>query len=195
MLGWRPRQDSAAGPKGRNNDATGMKAGLTGLGIAFASIALLSACAGDRAGPLMPSADPRAALPEPEVSPSLTTPPPRPLRKPRQSDLAARQPGPEETLEHAVDEPARELTPPPRLVGLSESEAIGLLGEPEARQEARPAKLWVYKGHDCELELSFFFDVSRNAFFILDYAARDVRGEGDSRERCLRSLSSVRPAP
>ncbi|MCW5730102.1 MAG: hypothetical protein KIT20_05045 [Alphaproteobacteria bacterium] len=171
-----------------------MKAGLAGIGIAFATITLLSGCAGDGIGAFAPGADPRAALPEPEISPALQAPP-KPLRKPRRTEIAARPPADSDAQQSPVEEQPADGAPAPRLVGLSESEALGLLGEPEARQDARPAKLWVYKGHDCELELSFFFDVSRNAFFILDYAARDARGEGDSRERCLRSLDSVRAAP
>lgn len=120
--------------------------------------------------------------------------PPRPLRRPVRPRSTAPVapvslkpvPEPQESLP-----PPFEL-PPPKLVGLSESEAVGLLGEPQARQEWAPARLWVYRAPDCELELSFFFDVSRNGFYILDVAARDSKGESDNRERCLRSLQDDR---
>lgn len=79
--------------------------------------------------------------------------------------------------------PAPQATGPVRLIGLSTGETSALLGRPESEREASPGKIWHYSSGPCSVDVHFFFDVSRNDFYALDYKAK-----GDDADACLNRL-------
>jgi hypothetical protein len=56
---------------------------------------------------------------------------------------------------------------PATLVGLSQGDVRGLLGEPAASGAAGPGQTWTYRSAECSLTVAFFYDVTRGAFFAL----------------------------
>ncbi|MBF0268149.1 MAG: hypothetical protein HQL44_06125 [Alphaproteobacteria bacterium] len=63
--------------------------------------------------------------------------------------LAAASPGP------ALSSPSVPMTPE-KLVGLSESEVQGFLGQPNLRRKEAPAELWQYSGGGCVIDLYLY---------------------------------------
>ena len=56
---------------------------------------------------------------------------------------------------------------PATLVGLSQAAVRALLGKPATAQESGPGQTWTYRTPACSLTVSFFYDVTRDAFFAL----------------------------
>jgi hypothetical protein len=54
---------------------------------------------------------------------------------------------------------ARPAEPQP-LTGLSTTEVVGLLGEPDFRRAEPPAELWQYRSADCVLDVFFYGDAA-----------------------------------
>jgi hypothetical protein len=70
---------------------------------------------------------------------------------------------------------------PIRVVGLSQDAVRGLLGPPTAQFTQGPAQTWTYEGAGCRVEISFYYDVTRNGFFALSQR----RPEGGDGSDCL----------
>ncbi|HEX6979343.1 MAG TPA: hypothetical protein VF342_08585 [Alphaproteobacteria bacterium] len=137
-------------------------------------------------GPPEPVVEPLfLAKPAPEPEPTAERQTPKPRHAPR----AARLPKPTERPEVPRPEPA--------LVGASRAEALALLGAPMDIRDAAPAKVWEYRDRkgECEVDVYFYLDVSRNEFFALHYDVRRtgtvVTGNGAT--RCLEQIQSEKP--
>ena len=82
--------------------------------------------------------------------------------------------------------PAPSAAPPPspaqvNVIGLSEDAVRRLLGDPSGQAASGPAQTWTYDGGGCQVQIAFFYDVTRSNFFAL--SARQPDG-GDGRD-CL----------
>ncbi len=124
------------------------------LGVAVLAILTLSACAPvnatiDRWFP--PEA---AAAAEPVVS--SVEAPPLPRRKPE-----------------AISEVTLVGADPQRLVGLDFDGTKALLGDPAARMEQPPAKVWAYTGGDCMFSVFFYPSVEDRVFRVLAVEVTD----------------------
>ncbi len=117
----------------------------------------------------------------PAASPAPPTPPPEPPR-----------------AVHVIPPPPRPAPPPPaeiKLVGLSEDEVQALLGPPATAADQPPAKVWQYRAGNCAVDVYFYLDVGRNAFYALHYDSAAPTSPGspvpatvsahDAADRCL----------
>jgi hypothetical protein len=83
-----------------------------------------------------------------------------------------------------------------KVVGLSQTETETLLGSPDAALDRPPAKVWQYKAPDCAVDIYFYLDVGRNAFYALHYDSPAPNSSGtqatasatDAADRCLRRV-------
>lgn len=91
------------------------------------------------------------------------------------------------------------------MVGLSEEDVRNLLGEPSTTVERPPAKVWEYRSGSCAVEIYFYLDVGRNAFYALHYdspaapsgaqAAAAAAGAQDAADRCLNRVYNAHREP
>jgi hypothetical protein len=102
---------------------------------------------------------------------------------------------------HVVPPPPRPAPAPAaeiKLVGLSESEVQALLGPPSTAADQPPAKVWQYRAGNCAVDVYFYLDVGRNAFYALHYdspaptspgspgpATVSAAHDHDAADRCL----------
>jgi len=99
--------------------------------------------------------------------------------------------------------PPREPEPAIKLVGLSQTETETLLGPPTTLLDRPPAKVWQYRSGDCALDVYFYLDVGRNAFYALHYDSPGLTSSGtpatasvpDAAERCLRRVYNAHRQP
>jgi len=100
--------------------------------------------------------------------------------------------------------PPREPAPEIKLVGLSQSETETLLGPPSTSLDRPPAKVWQYRAGDCALDVYFYLDVGRNAFYALHYDSPGLTSSGTpapatasvpDAERCLRRVYNAHRQP
>jgi hypothetical protein len=104
--------------------------------------------------------------------------------------------------------PARPLPPPPppapaplpeiKVVGLSQDDVAAAFGPPSATLERPPAKVWEYRSGNCAVEIYFYLDVERNAFYALHYDSPAPNFSGtpatatvsthDAADRCLQRV-------
>jgi hypothetical protein len=98
----------------------------------------------------------------------------------------------------AVPPPTPRPAPLPevKVVGLSQAETETLLGTPAVQSERPPAKVWQYRTGDCAVDIYFYLDVGRNAFYALHYDSPALTSSGaqitasatDAADRCLRRV-------
>lgn len=74
------------------------------------------------------------------------------------------------------------------LVGASQAEIQSALGEPTDRVEQGAGQSWTYRGPHCKVDLTFFFDVSRNDFYALDSHIEGTDGSEKAAQRCLKQI-------
>lgn len=99
---------------------------------------------------------------------------------------------------HAVPPPPPPAPAPPteiKLVGLGEDEVQTLLGPPNTTFDRPPAKVWQYRSGSCAVDVYFYLDVGRNAFYALHYDSPAPTSSGtpapatvsaqDAADRCL----------
>lgn len=133
---------------------------IRSLGVAVLTVATLSACASINSAiePIFgpePAAQPPEALPEPTVD--SATAPPLPRRKPK-----------------AISELTLTDADPQRLVGLDFDGTKAMLGDPSARMDQAPAKVWAYAGGGCMFSVFFFPSLDDQVFRVL---AVEVTGD------------------
>jgi hypothetical protein len=139
-------------------------------------------------------AEPEAPQAAAEGTPLLPRPKPAPPRRSDPVPQGARQ----EQLPASPAPPATATPlpgPPPKLVGLSQPETLALLGPPGTETAAGPARIWQYQGPGCKLEIEFFLDVSRNAFYALNTTAAGPDGTPQQSERCVQDVMDDRSRP
>ncbi len=140
-------------------------------------LALVSALAGCETQPLpvppVPPPIPLAATVHPPPVKRRVRPPPPATQEPAPASVPAPEPDTASSAAPASDA-ASPAVPPPSVpaspstvVGLSQSDVRALLGEPAAAGESGPARPWTYRNPACSLIVSFFYDVTRGAFFAL----------------------------
>jgi hypothetical protein len=62
---------------------------------------------------------------------------------------------------------------PDRLVGLSEVEAMNLLGPPVDKAESPPSRVWTYRSQTCDVKLFFYPEVGGTTYRTLTYEIND----------------------
>jgi len=120
--------------------------------------------------------------PAPPASPAPPAPPPP--APPRAAHVVPPPPPP-------APSPLTEI----KLVGLSEDEVQALLGAPNTAADRPPAKVWEYRAGNCAVDVYFYLDVGRNAFYALHYDSPAPTSSGtstpatvsahDAADRCL----------
>lgn len=108
---------------------------------------------------------------------------------------------------HVVPPPPPPAPAPPteiKLVGLSEDEVQTLLGPPNTASDRPPAKVWQYRSGTCAVDVYFYLDVGRNAFYALHYDSPAPTSSGtpatapvsahdhDAADRCLTRVYNAR---
>jgi hypothetical protein len=71
-----------------------------------------------------------------------------------------------------VEAPAAEYDPD-RLVGLSEVDALNLLGAPVEKTESPPSRVWTYRSQTCDVKLFFYPEVGGTTYRTLTYEITD----------------------
>jgi hypothetical protein len=138
--------------------------------FAVLAAATLAGCEGLGLGPATPAASPAPPGPPPEAPRTAHVVPPPPPPAPS---------------------PLTEI----KLVGLSEDEVQALLGPPAVAADRPPAKVWQYRAGSCSVDVYFYLDVGRNAFYALHYDSPAPTSSGtpapatvsahDAADRCL----------
>lgn len=123
---------------------------------------------------------PRAEAPGPSRPPARR--PAAPVAAPQQ--LPQQQPAMPPPV---TAPPVETAVAPMRLTGITQREAIALLGAPASETDRPPAKVWRYRGRGCTLDLFFYLDLQRNDFFALHQA---IEGAADqaTQQACLQSM-------
>jgi hypothetical protein len=149
----------------------------------FALLLQLSACAW-----LLPEKPPPAQVQtNPEPSQDLQPPPPAPPRKPPVPTVALAPPNPMPAVTTEPQQPPR-VADPEGLIGLDQRQIESLLGAPEQRSEAAPARIWHYDGRNCVLEVYFYLDLKSQVMRALHYEVKTDEPSEPTRERCFSDL-------
>jgi hypothetical protein len=131
------------------------------LGVAVLAISTLSACTpvNSMIERWFPSEETTAAQPvtRPAVAVAVAVVPPLPRRKPE-----------------AISELTLVDADPQQLVGLDFDGTKALLGDPVAKMEQPPAKVWAYAGGGCMLSVFFYPSVDDRGFRVLAYEITDA---------------------
>ena len=92
------------------------------------------------------------------------------------------------------------MTDAAHLVGLSQSDATKLFGQPAERRNLPPSEIWTYHSTICDVKLFFYPEVGTRTFRALTYQI-DNRGVSDAiHNACLSNLTNnqaikAEPAP
>ena len=77
---------------------------------------------------------------------------------------------------------------PDHLVGLSEADALRLLGKPKTRAETPPSRVWTYSSTTCELRLFFYPEIGGTSYRTLTYEIDDHDPTDTNRRACVGGL-------
>lgn len=77
---------------------------------------------------------------------------------------------------------------PDHLVGLSEADAIRLLGNPISRADTPPSRIWTYKSTSCDLRLFFYPEIGGTSYRTLTYEIDDRDPSDSNRRNCVGGL-------
>ena len=113
-------------------------------------------------------------------------PPPPPAPKPVAASLPPIPRPKPESHAHPPAPPA--ASPDIVLVGLDRADIESVLGEPESRVEQGASESWSYRSLKCKVDITLFFDVSRNDFYALDRHIDGTDGTEKAAQRCLRQI-------
>jgi hypothetical protein len=119
-------------------------------------------------------------------------PPPAPAPAPAAIDLPPLPRPKPETHAHPAPPPAP--SPDIVLVGLNRADIEAALGEPSTLVEQGASQSWSYRGTRCKVELTLFFDVSRNDFYALDRRIDGTDGTEKAAQRCLKQIRDAHAA-
>jgi len=122
-----------------------------------------------------------------QPSPELQPPPPAPPRKPPVPTVALAPAGPVPPVT-TEPQPLPPVANPEGLIGLDQPQIESLLGTPEQRSEAAPARIWHYAGRNCELEVYFYMDLKSQVMRALHYEVKSNEPSEPTRERCFSDL-------
>jgi hypothetical protein len=77
---------------------------------------------------------------------------------------------------------------PDHLVGLSETDALRLLGKPKAKADTPPSRVWTYSSTSCDLRLFFYPEIGSTSYRTLTYEIDDRDPTDSSRRSCVGGL-------
>lgn len=77
---------------------------------------------------------------------------------------------------------------PDHLVGLSEADAIRLLGAPKLRADTPPSRIWTYSSAICDLRLFFYPEIGGTSYRTLTYEIDDRDPTDNTRRNCVGGL-------
>lgn len=77
---------------------------------------------------------------------------------------------------------------PDHLVGLSEADALRLLGKPKTRADTPPSRVWTYSSTNCELRLFFYPEIGGTSYRTLTYEIDDHDPTDTNRRACVGGL-------
>ena len=77
---------------------------------------------------------------------------------------------------------------PDHLVGLSEADALRLLGKPKTRADTPPSRVWTYSSTSCELRLFFYPEIGGTSYRTLTYEIDDHDPTDTNRRACVGGL-------
>jgi hypothetical protein len=79
-------------------------------------------------------------------------------------------------------------TDPDHLVGLSEADAVRLLGAPKLRTDTPPSRIWTYSSTTCDLRLFFYPEIGGTSYRTLTYEIDDHDPTDTNRRNCVGGL-------
>lgn len=77
---------------------------------------------------------------------------------------------------------------PDHLVGLSEADAVRLLGNPKTRADTPPSRVWTYTSTSCDLRLFFYPEIGGTSYRTLTYEIDDRDPTDSTRRNCVGGL-------
>ncbi len=77
---------------------------------------------------------------------------------------------------------------PDHLVGLSEADAVRLLGVPKSRADTPPSRIWTYSSASCDLRLFFYPEIGGTSYRTLTYEIDDRDPTDTNRRNCVGGL-------
>jgi hypothetical protein len=78
-----------------------------------------------------------------------------------------------------------EVVEPVDVVGLSEDETVGLLGEPDGRTWHPPSRVLRYASNGCTVDIYFYLDVAKDSFQALQIKAPESTTDESALQTCL----------
>ena len=73
-------------------------------------------------------------------------------------------------------------------VGLSEADALRLLGKPKSRADTPPSRIWTYSSPSCDLRLFFYPEIGGTSYRTLTYEINDRDPTDTNRRNCVGGL-------
>jgi len=156
-----------------------MKGCITRCLLGFGAVMLLAACAETKPPPELRTSSPiQTDTPAP--------PPPGPVH----AALPPHKPG-----VPPANEGATTAVPPgtqgvEQLVGLNETELQNALGPPMLQEEKAPTKLWVFRSHNCTINVTLYPDVQTRQFHALSYEVISDVNTPERTRQCTAEFSS-----
>jgi hypothetical protein len=155
-----------------------MKGCKTGRLLGFGAVVLLAACAETKPPPELRTSSPiQTDVPAPPAGPVHAALPPHKPGVPPVSD-GATEPVPPAT--HGVEQ----------LIGLNETELQNALGPPMLQEEKAPTKLWVFRSHNCTINVTLYPDVQTRQFHALSYEVISDVNTPERTRQCTAEFSS-----
>jgi hypothetical protein len=79
-------------------------------------------------------------------------------------------------------------TDPQRLVGITDAEAIRLLGQPISRTDIPPSRVWLYRSSACDVKLFFYPEVGGSSYRALTFEINNHDRTDANNRACMASL-------
>jgi hypothetical protein len=93
---------------------------------------------------------------------------------------------------HPAPVPATVRAPTPipsQLVGLTQDQIRATFGSPTEEKAAGAGVVWNYRLGNCSAQFAFFFDVTRNGLYALDYDVTGAGSDDAAKQRCLQRIA------
>jgi hypothetical protein len=93
----------------------------------------------------------------------------------------------EEATAAAASTPVQPVDPN-RLIGLTENDAVKLLGPPTEKMDSPPSRVWTYRSTACDMKLFFYPEVGGATYRSLTYQIDDRDPADEGYRGCVGSL-------
>jgi hypothetical protein len=147
--------------------------------LSLGAVLLLAACAETTPPPELRSSSP--------IQTDVPAPPPGPAVH---AALPPHKPGVPATSEGAPEAGAPGTHGVEQLVGLNETELQNALGPPMLQEEKAPTKLWVFRSHNCTINVTLYPDVQTRQFHALSYEVISDVNTPERTRQCTAEFSS-----